>query len=244
MSCLPLVRRRPIRFDMEGSPITTMTTAGVAADDDRCVVGGVDTHTDTIHVAAVDPLGRELGDCEFTTTPAGHAAALVFLTSFGAVRVVGIEGTSSYGAGLARAAHAAGYEVREVIRPGRSVRRRRGKSDPIDANEAARAVLSAGAAAAVKDESIEALRALNNARRSAVKARTVAMNQIQQMLITAPTPVREKYRSLTDTRLVAALAACRPATQEPTARVVLIALKVLAQRHQYQAGRRTATTNP
>jgi hypothetical protein len=110
--------------------------------------------------------------------------------------------------------------------------RRRGKSDPIDAYEAARAVLSERAAAAVKDESIEALRALNNARRSAVKARTVAVNQIQHMLITAPVPARG-YRPMNDTRLVTALAACRPSTQESTARVVLTALKALAQRHQY-----------
>ncbi len=94
-------------------------------------------------------------------------------------------------------------------------------------------MLSARDAAAVKHESIEALRALNNACRSAVKARTVAMNQIQHMLITAPTPVREKYRPLIDARLVAALASCRPATQEPTNRVVLIALKALARRCQY-----------
>jgi transposase len=233
MSCLPLDRRRPIGFDLEGSLIATVTAAEASAEDDRCVVGGVDTHTDTIHVGAVDLLGRELGDREFATTPAGYRDALAFLISFGVVRAVGVEGTSSYGAGLARAARAAGFEVREVIRPGRSVRRRRGKSDPIDAYEAARAVLSERAAAAVKDESVEALRALNNARRSAVKARTVAMNQIQQMLITAPSPVREKYRPLTDRRLIAALAACRPATQESTARAVLTALKALAQRHQY-----------
>jgi len=68
--------------------------------------------------------------------------------------------------------------VREVIRPERSVRRRRGKSDPIDAYEAARAVLSERAAAAVEDEAVEALRALTDARRWAVKARTVAMNEI------------------------------------------------------------------
>src|SRR6266516_3579025 len=209
MSCLPLDRRRPIGFDMEGSPIATVTRSGPSASDDRRVVAGADTHADTVHVAAVDLLGRELGDREFATTPAG------------------------YGAGLARAARAAGLEVREVIRPGRSVRRRRGKSDPIDAYEAARAVLSERAAAAAKDESVEALRALNNARRSAVKARTVAMNQIQHMLITAPTLVREKYRPLTEARLVAALASCRPGTQEPPARMVLTALKALAQRRQY-----------
>ena len=218
---------------MEGSPIATVTRSGPSASDDRRVVAGADTHADTVHVAAVDLLGRELGDREFATTPAGYAAALAFVGSFGAVQVIGIEGTSSYGAGLARAARAAGLEVREVIRPGRSVRRRRGKSDPIDAYEAARAVLSERAAAAAKDESVEALRALNNARRSAVKARTVAMNQIQHMLITAPTLVREKYRPLTEARLVAALASCRPGTQEPPARMVLTALKALAQRHQY-----------
>jgi transposase len=220
-------------FDLEGSPIATVTTAKASADDHRWVVGGADTHADTIHVAALDHVGRELGDREFATTPAGYAAALAFLTAFGPVRVVGIEGTSSYGAGLARAACAAGLEAREVIRTGRSVRRRRGKSDPIDAYEAARAVLSEQAAAAVKDGSVEALRALNNGGRSAVKARTAAISQIQHMLITAPAPVREKYRPLNDTRLLAALAACRPNTQEPNARMVLSALKALAQRHQF-----------
>ena len=83
-----------------------------------------------IPTPSIDSVGRELGDREFPTTPAGYDAALAFLISFGAVRVVGIEGTSSYGAGFARAARAAGLEVREVIRPERSVRRRRGKSDP------------------------------------------------------------------------------------------------------------------
>jgi transposase len=218
---------------MEGNSIVRVTTAEATGEDDLWVVAGTDTHADTIHVAAVDPLGRELGNREFPTTPVGYEDALAFLTSFGMVRVVGIEGTSSYGAGFARAARAAGLEVREVIRPERSVRRRRGKSDSIDAQQAARAVLSERAAAAVKDAAVEALRALNNARRSAVKARTVAMNQIHHMLITAPSPVREKYRSVSDAPLIAALAACRPGTQEPTARAVLTALNALAQRHRY-----------
>lgn len=94
-------------------------------------------------------------------------------------------------------------------------------------------MLTGRSAASANNESGEALRALNNARRSAVKARTVAMNQIQHMLITGPALVREKYRALTDTRLITALAACRPGSQEPTARVVLTALKILARRHQY-----------
>jgi transposase len=197
------------------------------------VIAGVDTHADTIHVGVLDTVGRELGDCQFPTTPVGYADALAFVAGFGAVIGLGIEGTSSYGAGIARAASQARFEVREVIRPERSVRRMRGKSDPIDAYQAARAVLSGQAAAAPKDENIEALRALNNARRSAVKARTAAMNQIHHLLITAPTPVREKYRHLQQKPLVTALAACRPDTKEPTARAVLTALKTLAKRHQF-----------
>jgi transposase len=112
------------------------------------VFGGADTHADTIHVAAVDALGRDLGDGEFPTTPAGYRAALGFLTGMGAVEAVGIEGTSSYGAGLARAAIEAGLVVVEVNRPDRAHRRRRGMSDPIDAYQAAHAVASGRAAAA------------------------------------------------------------------------------------------------
>ena len=200
------------------------------------VIGGADTHADTIHLAAIDHVGRQLGDREFPTTTQGYRAALAFLAGFGVVGVIGIEGTSSYGAGLSRAARATGIEVREVNRPDRAERRRRGKSDPIDAYQAARAVLSGRADATPKDEQIEAVRALHIARRSAIKARTAAMNQIHQMLITAPDEVREKYRPLKEKRLVTALAGCRPSRSpqsDPTARAVQTALKILAQRHQF-----------
>lgn len=204
-------------------------------DQTTQVVGGADTHSDTIHVAALDEVGRELGDREFPTTPHGYADALAYLMSFGVLMILGIEGTSSYGAGFTRATRQAGVQVREVIRPERTVRRMQGKSDPIDAYQAARAVLSGRADASPKGEHIEALRALNNARNSAVKASTAAMNQIHHMLITAPVPVREKYRPLKGKTLVKALAACRPGTQDTTTRVVLTALKALAKRHQFLA---------
>jgi transposase len=228
MSCLLARPASTHLIDTEGISIMTVTDLGTTA-----IVGGADTHADTIHVAALDAVGRELGDREFPTTPAGYADALAFLATFGALVMLGVEGTSSYGAGLARAARAAGIEVREVIRPERSVRRTQGKSDPIDAYQAARAALSGRAGAAAKDEDIEAIRALHNARRSAVKARTAAMNQIHHMLITAPAAVREKYRSLKDKPLVNALAGCRPTGQQPTERAVLTALKTLAKRHQF-----------
>lgn len=207
-----------------------MTVTGQHASG---VIGGIDSHADTIHVAAIDTLGRELGDSEFPTTPAGYRRALVFLTGFGALECIGIEGTSSFGAGITSAARAEGHEVREVIRPQRSVRRMQGKSDPIDAYQAARAVLSGQARTMPKSDEVEAIRALLTTRRSATKARTATINQIHSLLVTAPSTVREKYRSLSGTKLLDALAACRPATQHGVTRAVLTSLKMLAQRHRF-----------
>lgn len=204
---------------------TSLATPGIFA--------GADTHADTIHVAAIDGFGRELDDKEFPTTPAGYRGALAFLDSLGPIEVLGIEGTSSYGAGLAVAARTAGITVREVIRPEASVRRMQGKSDPIDAYQAARAAMSGRAKTVPKDEDVEGLRALVNARRSASKARTAAMNQIHAQLVTAPVEVREKYRKLADKHLLDALAACRPGTCTGVVAHVLLALKMLAQRHRF-----------
>ncbi len=204
----------------------------VTALDPGTIFGGIDTHADTIHVAAIDPWGRELGDQEFPTTPAGYRDALAFLTGKGEVSGIGIEGTSSYGTAITRVAVDAGHEVFEVVRPERAVRRREGKSDPLDAYQAAQAVLSGRATSAAKSADITALRALHNARRSAVKARAAAQVQIRQQLITSPVPIREKYRNLTAVRLIPALASSRPATRDDLEeRLVLTALKSLAQRH-------------
>lgn len=209
------------------SPVATVSTL-----DRGTVIGGIDTHADTIHVAVIDAWGRELGDREFPTTPSGYRDALDFLTSHGEVIGVGIEGTSSYGSGIAAATIDAGLQAWEVVRPDRAVRRRQGKSDPLDAYQAAHAVQSGRATAAPKSQAIGALRALHNARRSAVKARAAAQVQIRQQLITAPAPLRERYRSLPATRLINTLANCRPtAHRTPQERAVLSALKSLARRH-------------
>jgi transposase len=198
------------------------------------IIGGVDTHADTIHVAVIDEHGRPLGDAEFVTTPAGYRAALAFLVAQGRLEVIGIEGTSSYGVGITRAAQAAGIAVREVTRPDRAARRLQGKSDPIDAYEAARAVLAGRAQAEAKTEDIDALRALLIARRSATKSRQAAQVQIRQELVIAPTRIREKYRQLSMVRLIKALAGCRPTTiEDPTDRAVVVALRILARRHQH-----------
>jgi transposase len=200
---------------------------------DRFVIGGADTHADTVHIAAVDPLGRPRGDREFATTPAGYRAALAFLCEHGTLSEVGVEGSSSYGVGFAAVLQDNAILVREVSRPDRSQRRRQGKSDPIDAYQAARAVLDGRAATMAKNQQIEQLRALLNARKSAVKAATAAMNQIHQMLVNAPTALPEKYRPLKESALVQALSSSRPGTARSDYRPHLFALKALAQRHQF-----------
>jgi len=94
------------------------------------ITGGVDTHADTHVAAALDPVGGLLGVREFPATAAGYAALLGWLRGFGTVALVGVEGTGSYGAGLARHLAAAGIRVVEVDRADRQDRHRAGKSDP------------------------------------------------------------------------------------------------------------------
>ena len=142
-------------------------------------------HPPDVHVAAaLDPLGGLLGTESFATDPAGYKALLSWLASFGDVTKIGVEGTGSYGAGLARHLRRAGVEVIEVDRPNRQKRRSSGKSDPLDAVEAARAALGGRATGSPKsrDGAVEAIRVLVVAKRSARQARVKA---ILQMLISA-----------------------------------------------------------
>lgn len=201
----------------------------------RRVVIGVDTHLDTIHIAAITDTGQLLGDAEFGTNPTGYWAAIGWARSFGDVVSVGVEGTSSYGAGITQAMQDNNIHVVEVNRPDRSARRRQGKSDPLDAYSAARAVLAGHGLAVPKDPHTGALKALLVARRGAIKARTAAINQIKDLLITAPADLRERYRRYRTTlRLVEALARCRPhAHEEPSWGPVLMACKALAQRSEF-----------
>lgn len=194
------------------------------------VIGGVDTHADTHHAGVIDANGKHLGDAQFPTTPAGYAALTAFLATFGTLLRIGVEGTGSYGAGLARHLREAGIEVVEVIRPNRALRRLRGKSDPLDAYAAARTALAEPTHPVPKhaDGPVEAIRYLVVARRSAVKARTAAQVQIKSPLVTAPEPLRTKLRDLGDRALIASLARPGSAPGDP----ILTALKALARRHQ------------
>jgi transposase len=186
----------------------TMTIVEAA----RAVTGGVDTHLDVHVAAALDPLGALLGTERFGTDPAGYKALLAWLESFGPVTKVGVEGTGSYGAGLARFLRGADLEVIEVDRPNRAERRRSGKSDPLDAVEAARAALG-GRAKSIsksKDGAVEAIRVLVVAKRSARQARVKALTQMRHLVITAPDQLRCRLKGLSVAALVAEAARLRP----------------------------------
>jgi len=153
----------------------------------------------------------------------------------GIIERIGMEGTGSYGAGLARWLRAQGLNVLEVERPKRQTRRRRGKSDPLDAEAAARAVQAGTALGQPKAGTghVEMMRALSLTRRSAVKARTQAVNQLHALLVTAPDELRHQLRRLTVTKLVAIASGFRPRPRlaNPTA-ATKFALKSIAVRHQ------------
>jgi len=175
------------------------------------VTGGVDTHLDVHVAAALDPLGALLGTERFATSPAGYRALLTWLEHFGAITKVGVEGTGSYGAGLARFLRRADIEVIEVDRPNRAERRRSGKSDPLDAVEAARAALGGRATSISKsrDGAVEAIRVLVVAKRSARQARVKALTQMRNLVITAPDQLRCRLTGLSVTALVTETAGLR-----------------------------------
>jgi transposase len=201
------------------------------------VVGGVDTHSWTHHVAVIDDLGREVRDCEFPATAAGYEAlAAVWLRSSDELARVGVEGTSSYGAGLARRLRQAGVSVVEVDRPDRQARRGHGKSDPIDAYAAARAALTATCTRVPKtgEGIVAAIRVLRATRRSAVKARTQTTNQLKSLLVTTPPEVRERLQDLKTAALVQVCGRLR--TSGPVSdplQALKVALRRLARRHQH-----------
>ncbi|MDP8931758.1 MAG: IS110 family transposase [Actinomycetota bacterium] len=194
---------------------------------------GVDTHKD-IHVAvALDQLGRWLDAIEIETTPAGYAQLLAWASKLGTVDQVGIEGTGSHGAGLCRWLTARGIVVVEVERPDRRLRRNKGKSDTIDAEAAARKVLSGEATVVPKsaDGNVEMIRMLRLARRSAVVAQGQAANQIHALITTAPEELREQLRDLTTRKRVATAVRFRPGRHPNTpVKVTKLALKTLACR--------------
>jgi transposase len=202
-------------------------------DESRQVTGGVDTHGEVHVAAAIDATGRVLRTESFPATSVGYRALLRWLRRHGEVVRVGVEGTGSYGAGLARYLTGEGVVVVEVNRPDRQRRRRRGKSDAVDAEAAARAALNGDATGTPKAGGgpVESVRVLRLARRSAVKARTQASNQISALIVTAPDQLRCRLRDLDTDARVAVCSRFRAGDVADPAEATKVALRTLARRH-------------
>ena len=204
----------------------------------RAITGGVDTHADVHVAAALDPIGGLLGVAEFPATPAGYAQLLGWPGGFGTVCLAGVEGTGSYGAGLARHLAAAGVRVVEVDRSDRQDRRRQGKSDPLDAISAARAAQSgrAGGASKGRDGAVEAIRTLMVVKRTARSERTQTINQARSLVLTGPDDIRVRFIHHTTAGLVADLAGLRPRPGATVGYATRIALRELGRRAQFLGG--------
>jgi len=180
------------------------------------VIGGVDTHKHTHYAGVIDDQGRLLGHREFAASDAGYRQLLAWMCSHGEVRSIGVESTGSFGATLTRFLTAAGVEVIEVNRPNRLARRMDGKSDRLDAEQIARAVLGQTSTAVPKTKSgiVEVIRTLRVTRASAVKARTQAFNTLWGVMIGAPSPLRDELVVLTKRTLVNRCLRLRPETED------------------------------
>lgn len=176
------------------------------------IIGGVDTHADTHALAAIDAQGRLLATTTVPATSAGNRQALTWFAARGTLDRVGIEGTGSYGAQLARHLTAQDIDVLEVDRPDRKARRHHGKSDPLDAESAARAVLAgtAGTIPKARTGPVESLRALKTTKRAAMKAMVAARSALVHTIITAPQCVRDHLSGVRGTARVEACARLRP----------------------------------
>jgi transposase len=189
-----------------------MTTAPAAVT----VIGGVDTHKHTHYAAAVDDQGRLLGHQEFPANDHGYRDLLAWLRGHGDVQAIGVESTGSFGATLTRSLTKSGARVIEVNRPNRLARRMDGKSDRLDAEQIARAVLGQTSTAIPKAKSgaVEVIRTLRVTRASAVKARTQAFNTLWGIMIGAPSPLRDELVVLTKRTLVNRCLRLRPETDD------------------------------
>jgi transposase len=208
-------------------------------DSDSEVVLGVDTHADEHVAALLTAVGGLVTTGSFAATAAGYRALLAWARGHGPVARAGVEGTGSYGAALSRYLRRAGVRVIEVNRPDRAARRRRGKTDPVDAEAAARAVLAGRATVTPKtaDGPVETLRLLKLAKDSAVKARTQAINQLKAVLVTADPSLRESLAGLGRATLVRRCAQLAdPAGDGDVAATVVYTLRVLAHRIQHLTG--------
>lgn len=180
------------------------------------VIGGVDTHKHTHHASVIDEHGRLLGDREFAANDLGYADLLDWMRGFGSISAMGVESTGSFGAALTRFLTDNGAAVVEVNRPNRLARRLDGKSDRLDSENIARAVLGATSTAVpkAKSGSVEVIRTLRVTRTSAVKARTQTFKTMWGIMIGAPSPLRDELVVLTKRTFVNRCLRLRPQTTD------------------------------
>ena len=198
------------------------------------IIVGVDTHKDQHVAVAIDRQGVRLGERHVSATTHGYEELERWSHRQGDIGAFGIEGTGSYGAGVARFLTGRGYSVIEVNRPDRSVRHRKGKSDPVDAEMAARAALADVADSIPKsgEGEVEMIRMLKSARDSAVKARTQAVNQMKALVVTAPAELRDTLNGLTTIALAKRCGNFRPGRLDDPKTAAKYALRSLARRYR------------
>lgn len=196
------------------------------------VVLGVDTHLDKHVGAVISVSGKLLATQAVETTTSGYLQLLTWARSLGDLQRAGIEGTATYGAGLTKVLRDNNIDVFEVNRPDRATRRSRGKADPTDAESAACAVLSGRATALPKEQcgAAYAMRAVSVARRSAVKARTQAINQLRGLLVSAPQEIRERLLHTKAEDCVIACSRIRSLGNTPALQSLTVTLRILAKR--------------
>ena len=233
-----------------------MANSMTTQPDERKVIVGVDTHKH-VHVAvAIDTFGIRLGDQSCVADSGGYRALITWAETHGRIEAFGVEGTGSYGAGLARTVRRAGHRVVEVNRGDRRTRRAVGKSDTIDAEVAARSVLAGQSTAIPKtaDGAVEMMRQLKVTRDTAVKARTTAMNTLKQIVVHASPRLREALQDLPDHGLLTRCAGLRPGPLDTPTASAKHTLRSLARRwialaeeiatHDQHLARLTTETSP
>lgn len=163
------------------------------------VAVGVDTHK-YLHVAAVmDTIAGILDTITIPADSSGFSKLVQWASQYGKIIVFGVEGTGSYGASLASFLRRRDYKVVEVCRTDRRLRRMNGKSDTLDAENAARAALSGFANAIPKsgDGQVEMIRQLKVAHDTAVKQRSATMVTLKSLIVHSEETLRVKLEGHT-----------------------------------------------
>lgn len=200
----------------------------------RKIVVGVDTHKYAHVAVALDQLGVRVGERHVPANREGYARLEVWAASLGRVSAFGIEGTGSYGAGVTSFLRRSGHRIVEVNRGDRRSRRSNGKTDTLDAEAAARSVLSGEAAAVPKsaDGTVEMIRQLKIARDTARKGRTSAIVTLKALIVTCPDELREQFDGFTDKPLIERCANLRPGAVSSPMAAAKHSLRALAKRYQ------------